>query len=94
MKFLKIDDGGFVWHIPLEKIADNRAKYYAERDSDTTYEEEFSYAMEDRHIAIDWFLSNMDYDDVEEFSVLVAKPAEKKAPFVNGDGCSVGVVEV
>lgn len=55
---------GAVWGIPLATVADNRATYYAEKDKDTTYQEEYDYVMSDDYEGLDWFLNNMNWVDV------------------------------
>lgn len=80
MKVIEIEDSGFVWNIPLRVIADARAKYYAARDSDTTYQDEFNYVMEDDYEGLDWFQNNMNFEDVESEAVLVTKPQPLKRP--------------
>lgn len=79
-RIIKITDSEYVWHIPLEAIADNRAKYYAERDSDTTYQAEFDYVMSDDYEGIDWYCNNMDFEDVADKAVLVFTPEPLTAP--------------
>lgn len=79
-KVISIESRGYIWHIPLEMIADNRAKYYAERDQDTTYQDEFDYVMEDAFEGLDWFRNNMDFADVAEKARLVERPAPLTEP--------------
>jgi hypothetical protein len=90
-KFIRIYDSGYVWHVPLEAIAAHRAKYYAARDKDTTYDEEFNFVMDDEHEGIDWFLNNMDYEDVERDARLVATPKPLMRPRMNSDTCEVSL---
>lgn len=78
MKVILIEDSGFVWRVPLAVIAENRAKYYAKRDADTTYEAEFEFVMEDDSEGLDWFLNNMDFEDVEEHAKLIVEPSLKR----------------
>lgn len=79
MKYLMFElEDGSVYRLPLAKVAEHRAKYYAENDKDTTYQEEFDYVMEDDYEGIDWFQNNMDPDDFEESDYeLVAEHDEK-----------------
>ena len=93
MKVLKIDDGGFVWHVPAEAIAKNRATYYAENDKDTTYDEEFSFAMGDNYELRDWFFNNMDWEDVESEAKFVETPTGRKKPRMNHDDLKAEIVE-
>ncbi len=91
-KFLRVEDSGFVWEVPAEAIAKNRATYYAERDKDTTYDDEFKYAMGDDYELRDWFLNNMDWKDVKNVAKFVASPAALAEPSMDED-TDVEVVE-
>jgi hypothetical protein len=64
MKTFKIEQDGHTWIFPASAVADNRAKYYAENDPDTTYAEEFEFTMSDNFELRDWFLNNMNFSDV------------------------------
>ncbi len=86
MKVIEINDAGFVWHVPLSAVADNRAKYYAENDPDTTYQEEFDYVMDEHSEGLDWFWNNMDFRDVADKAKLVSTPAAKKEPGPDAQG--------
>lgn len=86
-KVLRIEEGGYVWVIPAEKIAENRADYYADLESqrgtgayDLVYQEEFEETMADDEELREWYLSNMDYSDVQEFSRLIFSPVPPKHP--------------
>lgn len=65
---------GAKWAIPVHSIADNRAKYYAEKDPITTYQEEYDYVMRDSYEAKDWFFNNMDWKDVEDLAMEQTSP--------------------
>jgi len=93
-KVLKIDDSGFVWHVPAEVIAKSRATYYAENDKDTTYDEEFEYTMGDDYELWDWFFGNMDWDDVAAVAKLVATPAPLTAPRINSEILGATIIDV
>lgn len=62
--YLTLEDGR-VYFLPLHVVAHDRATYYAERDKDTTYQEEYDYAMSEdgRDCAMDWLFNNMDWFD-------------------------------
>ena len=62
---------GESWAVPLHFVADNRAKYYAAKDKDTTYEEEYAYVMEDEYEGVDWFHNNMNPSDLKDHFKLV-----------------------
>lgn len=76
MKVLEIIKGGSKWHVPVEEIAANRAKYYAGRDADTTYQEEFDYTMSSSAETIDWYFNNMDPEDASIILVEIPKVQE------------------
>lgn len=73
-KMIEIDDNGHVWNVPLSFIADHRAKYYAEKDSDTTHEEEVDLVMHDDYEGIDWMQNNMNFEDYASVAVKVKTP--------------------
>lgn len=58
--FLKLDDGR-IYSIPAHVIAHNRATYYAQKDKDTTYQEEYDFAMRDSYELNDWLWNNMNW---------------------------------
>lgn len=64
-----------VWDIPARIVAIDRAKYYAEKDTDTTYDDEYRYAMskDGETDLIDWLENNMDWFDVESEASEVAQ---------------------
>lgn len=70
-------EAGFVYEFPAEIVAKSRATYYAASNSETTYDEEFSYTMGDNSELANWLFNNMDESDVEEFAVLVKQPVAK-----------------
>src|SRR5271154_2730554 len=65
------EDTGEQWALPKEVVAHNRALYYAKKDPETTYKEEFDFIMEDDYEAKDWFRNNMNPEDVIDQFVLV-----------------------
>lgn len=93
VKVLRIYDSGFVWEVPAERIAANRAAYYAERDKDATFEEEFNFTMGDDYELRDWFLNNMDWKDVKDSARFVASPAALAEPRINEEDCTVEVID-
>lgn len=74
--YIRLADGE-EWAIPLRVVAEDRAKYYAEKDKETTFEEEFKFCMEDSYEGIDWFQNNMSCKDFKEHFVLI-KEARKR----------------
>jgi len=84
---ITVDDGS-KWGVPAETIADNRAKYYAKIDSDTTYQEEFDAMMHwfdtgDFEFA-DWAKNNMDFSDVKDKAVKLSSALQ---PTIDWDEC-------
>jgi hypothetical protein len=70
---LTLSDGS-VWAIDGHVVAHNRATYYAEKDPDTTYEDEYKFTMGDEFELTDWASNNMNWDDVKHTARQV-KPA-------------------
>jgi hypothetical protein len=84
-KFLYITtENKYVYRVPAEVVADNRAKYYAEKDSDTTYQEEYDYTLSDDYELLDWFSGNMNWEDVGDKFELIEQP-EKDIPVLGQD---------
>jgi hypothetical protein len=73
-KTIQIDDNGHTWHVPMQFIAEHRAKYYADKDPDTTFQEEVDYVMTDDCEGIDWLVNNMDFADYASAAVKVKTP--------------------
>lgn len=92
-KVVRIDDSGFIWDAPAEAIAKHRAEYYAKRDKNTTYDEEFAFAMEDEGELLDWFHNNMDWEDIEADAKFICAPSPLKKPRLNTDHCKTDVIE-
>lgn len=75
MKYLFIEfPNGDVFKVPAEVVAEDRAAYYAELDSeryeDTTYEEVFKdekeHGLSDRLELLDWAGNNMNWEDLKD----------------------------
>lgn len=88
-KYLEIEDSGYVWRVPLLVIAEERARYYAKRDPDTSFEEEVDYVMEDGFEGIDWYQNNMNFEDVAEHATLYTTPQPLKAPRAAHASCEI-----
>lgn len=74
MKYIYVEfNENEIWKFPASIVADNRAKYYSERDKDTTYEEEYEFTMSDESELIDWMMNNMDWCDVSSQSIFVSR---------------------
>ena len=80
MKVIRIEDAGFVWHVPLHVVAKHRADYYAANDKDTTHESEMEFVMSDDFEGIDWYQNNMDWENVERHAILIASPPTPRQP--------------
>lgn len=65
---------GSKWAVAAEVVAHNRASYYAEEDTDTTYEAEFDYTLNDKFELTDWLGNNMNAEDVEPYAVCIKPP--------------------
>lgn len=61
---IKLDDGR-IYHISKAKIADDRATFYSERDTETDYSEEYNFLMsnteEANDIVLEWLWNEMDW---------------------------------
>jgi hypothetical protein len=81
MKYLRVVIGSKVYDIPLEVIAENRARYYANFDNPgknectwdwkKTYKYEYGLVMADPDVAKGWASNNMDWSDVVNMAVEV-----------------------
>lgn len=90
MKKLEVKWQGFVWHIDADAVADARASYYADKDPDTTYQEEYDFTYGDNEELLDWYNNNMNYEDVpEDKKRLVKAPDAPKEPPYNDTETSV-----
>jgi hypothetical protein len=88
---------GSKWDIPAKIIAENRAKYYAEHDTDKTSGEEFDKVFKEEvelllndpdgeDVIIDWAANNMNWSDVKDFAVKVSDmEVDYQEGWVNGD---------
>lgn len=65
---------GSKYDVPARIIADDRAKYYAGNDPETTYQEEFDFTMGDDFELQDWAANNMNWEDVAEHAIKVDEP--------------------
>jgi len=80
---------GSKWDVPADIIAENRAKYYEEKEGSDAYCEEFKIAMEEKEglEIIDWAAGNMNWDDVKHLAMRVEDAAECdfQEGWVNGE---------
>jgi hypothetical protein len=49
--------------IDLDEVACDRATYYSERDTDTSWQEEYDYTYDDPFEPFDWLMNNMNWDE-------------------------------
>lgn len=70
---LIIEDEGYIWEIPMEKIAENYANHYSNLGK-PEWEEEYDYIMQCPDEGLDWYMGDMDFEDVEDVAVLVKVP--------------------
>jgi hypothetical protein len=78
MKKIKLTlDDGRVFSVELQEVASDRAKYYAERDKDTTYDDELKFVMEDGYEGYDWLMNNMNWWNCQ--TLLEEVPLEPKS---------------
>lgn len=85
-RVLRIDDGGWVWEIPIAVIARHYATRVSRDDRRTSFEIEYEFIASDRQglfEAEDWYQSNMRWIDVVGAAKLVRRPAEKSEPGVD-----------
>jgi hypothetical protein len=75
---------GQVWRVPALVIAENRARYYADTDPSTTYEEELEFTLTDRFELLDWMRNNMNPEDFEAAAEQIKGPT----PIDFAEGCS------
>jgi hypothetical protein len=71
--YFKTSDGE-TWKLPKLFIAEHRARHYANRDKDTTFESEVNYVMGDNYEANDWMRNNMNTEDYEKAMIQVKGP--------------------
>lgn len=83
---------GSIWGVPAQVIADNRAKYYADCDPNTTYQAEFDAMIEwfdsKDYEFQDWAQNNMNWDDVKEYAFLIKRDVPEldfQDGWVNGE---------
>jgi hypothetical protein len=57
---IKLEDQR-LYSASLHEVVDNRASYYAGQDPNTTYEEEYQFAMNNSRATTDWLLNVMDW---------------------------------
>lgn len=89
MRYIVIElSTGAHYGLPLEKIAANRAAYYAKKEGGTDeaekariYQEEFEYTMQDNYEGIDWYQNNQNPEDFPESDYKLLRPAPQLTLF-------------
>jgi hypothetical protein len=84
---IEMPDGSW-WSVPARVIAENRARYYAASDSDTTFEKEFDFTLRDADELTDWASNNMNWADVAQHARRVEIPSasvDYQEGWVNGE---------
>lgn len=75
-KYIKLTfENGMVYGVPLDFIAANRARNYAD-DPDSNYDDEVNYVMNDPYEGADWLQNNMNWEDIKDvaFRIEVEEP--------------------
>ncbi len=86
IRFITFRSNGGLYGFPARLAAEHRAKYYAARDQETTFGEEFKYTMQDDHAAVVWFCNAMDPTDVAEHLRCFVQPNTDNASLIaNGE---------
>jgi hypothetical protein len=87
---------GSVWAVPAELVAENRARYYATRDTsassgeafDHAYGRELEIALRQHDDLIDWGENNMNWEDVQPNATMIVTPdshVDYQEGWVNGE---------
>lgn len=80
---------GTSWSIPVQVIAEHRARLYSNRiDPERGYRETLEWTLElfgeDDFEITDWAANNMDWDDVEKHATKIEKQNEPPPNYVSG----------
>ena len=74
MKQLRVKfSNGRTYHIPVDVIAQSRARYYESLGEN--YVEEVHECLKDNYMIVDWVFNNMDWADVSDEAVLCEEPS-------------------
>ena len=74
-----------VWRVPAQVVADDRARYYAERQQGALnwveiYDKEYETTLQDDDELLDWAANNMNWTDVVDQAMLVPQTTQKLTP--------------
>lgn len=69
MKVITINTPDGQYQLPLIKVAEDRAEFYADKDGfevgSMEWDEEIEFVMNDNYEGLDWLLNNSDFEDWE-----------------------------
>jgi hypothetical protein len=88
MKYLRITMPNCQkYDVPAYLIAENRAKYYANKEGQDKYEEEYNYCLNDDYELKDWAANNMNWEDVKDKAIKVGKKEDTdyQEGWINGE---------
>ena len=93
---------GSQWQVPAQKIAEDRAAWYARRYADLhagagydyRYGVELEQGLADDDALIDWAENNMDWDDLDAVQTLSATPPDYGDLWVNAEKEMIDVASV
>ena len=79
---------GSVWFVDANKIAEDRAKYYTQKDFEDgefpqeeyndQFAEEVRWVLKDDFELIDWMLNNMDWEEIQPHLEMLEPPPTSK----------------
>ena len=80
-RVLEITKQGYVFHVDAHAVAHDRATYYAEKDKDTTYQDEYNFTMGDDYELSDWYQNNMGWGKIpSDQKKMVKSPPPVSSP--------------
>jgi len=87
-KYLRVTmPDGSKWDVPALLIAQNRARSIVEVDTETSFDEEVKFALENEYEILDWAANYMNWKDVEKDARIVNedRKIDYQKGWVNGD---------
>lgn len=87
-KYLRVTmPDGSRWDVPALLIAQHRAKAIIETDTETNFDEEVKFALEDEYEIQDWAANNMNWKSVVLHAQIVNEDiiVDYQEGWVNGD---------
>jgi len=61
--YIELEDGR-TFSVSAHEVADDRAKFYVDRDGTWSYEEEYKYVGESHDTLEDWLFANMNWQEM------------------------------